>query len=100
MCQVTDVFSISDTGYIWRGWELQSEVDDDGEVCQHTEYEGSGTQCWCTEHLCNSHLCEECFDTTPVTTTTTTTADATTTTTTVATTQTTTQPPPSKGKLN
>ncbi|CAL4069473.1 unnamed protein product [Meganyctiphanes norvegica] len=72
---------IYDNGYIWRGWATDTEVA--GEVCQHTDWQGSGLQCWCMEDKCNAHLCDECFDTTTTTVATTTT--------------TTTQQPPSKG---
>ncbi|CAL4152790.1 unnamed protein product [Meganyctiphanes norvegica] len=68
-----------DNGYIWRG-HPRGELE--GDMCQRIP----DLQCWCLEDKCNSHLCEECVDTT-------TTIAATTTTTTT----TTTQQPPSKG---
>ncbi|CAL4089367.1 unnamed protein product, partial [Meganyctiphanes norvegica] len=60
---------VYDDGNVLRLYEPKSSADND-DVCQRYNYDdGAGDlmRCWCPEDKCNSHLCEECFNT-PTTT--------------------------------
>ncbi|CAL4124315.1 unnamed protein product [Meganyctiphanes norvegica] len=85
-----------DSGIMFRVFEnvRHSSMD---LACQpvNSEAYGNGTRCWCPHDLCNTYLCEECFETSTTTSDITT---ATTTTTAIETSYTTTtQGPDSKG---
>ncbi|CAL4226930.1 unnamed protein product, partial [Meganyctiphanes norvegica] len=46
-------------GDVLRGWALKSSSISDG-TCEHWDYNGYNTRCYCSTDDCNIHLCEEC----------------------------------------